>query len=197
MKKITKISLIIIALLLIMSVLAGCSILSSLFQDSPAQDDIQINNGESIDEDVIDGANEDKVDDLDDNGGYDFDDYGKPVIEIYLSGITVDIDGIYNTMNEVAAYIYLYHKLPSNYKPKGVFSSRDYTKDNKLSCGGDKFYNREGLLPEAKGRTYTECDIGYSGGTRNSLRIVYSSDWLIFYTSDHYASYSIIKIIED
>lgn len=126
-----------------------------------------------------------------------FDSFGMPVIELYLSDIDIQKEGIYNTMEEVGAYIYTFHALPSNYKPKSQFSRHDYTKENKLSTGGDVFYNREGLLPSAAKRSFTECDIGYTGGSRNALRIVYSSDWLIFYTSDHYASFSILRFYEN
>ena len=58
------------------------------------------------------------------------------------------------------------------------------------SIGGDRFGNREGLLPKAKGRTWYECDIDYRGGrSRGPKRIVYSSDGLIYYTEDHYESF--------
>ena len=124
-----------------------------------------------------------------------FEDYGLEVIEIDLTEVYVSSSGIYNTMEEVGVYIYTYHKLPSNYRVKGQFNKSEYTKENKLSCGGDRFYNREGLLPTGANRTYTECDIDYAGGGRNAKRIVFSSDWLIFYTDDHYASFYILRFI--
>ena len=34
-----------------------------------------------------------------------------------------------------------------------------------------------------------ECGIDYVKGNRNSKRIVYSNDGLIFYTDDHYESF--------
>ena len=58
-----------------------------------------------------------------------------------------------------------------------------------MSIGGDKFGNREGLLPKESGRQYYECDIDYEGGYRNGKRIVYSNDGLIYYTEDHYESF--------
>lgn len=57
------------------------------------------------------------------------------------------------------------------------------------SIGGDRFYNREGLLPEKEGRLYYECDIDYSGGRRGAKRLVYSNDGLFFYTDDHYKTF--------
>lgn len=59
-----------------------------------------------------------------------------------------------------------------------------------MSIGGDRFGNREGLLPDAEGRKWYECDINFSGGFRGAERIVYSNDGLIYYTSDHYESFT-------
>ena len=125
-----------------------------------------------------------------------FDNLGFKVISISLTSTDVNESGIYDSLEEVGAYLYLYKKLPSNYKTK---SSKDYVKSNhtasnKLSIGGDTFYNNEGLLPKKSGRTYIECDIDYTGGNRNSKRIVFcAKDDLYFYTSDHYESYSILR----
>lgn len=58
------------------------------------------------------------------------------------------------------------------------------------AIGGDCFGNREGLLPEETGRTYTECDINTLGAdSRGAERLIFSNDGLYFYTSDHYASF--------
>ena len=62
------------------------------------------------------------------------------------------------------------------------------------SIGGDRFGNYEGSLPSAKGRTWTECDIGYDGGYRGGERIVFSNDGLIYYTDDHYATFDEIEV---
>ena len=124
-----------------------------------------------------------------------FNDYGFEVIEIELSELLITEDGIYTSYQEVGAYIYIYEKLPSNYRRKSEFNRADYTPQNKLSCGGDVFYNRERILPIADGRTYTECDIDYTGGSRNAKRIVFSSDKLIFYTSNHYSTFKILRFI--
>lgn len=63
------------------------------------------------------------------------------------------------------------------------------------SIGGDRFGNYESLLPDAKGRRWTECDIGFDGGYRNGRRIVFSNDGLIYYTADHYQSFDEIEVI--
>lgn len=139
--------------------------------------------------------NTDKPSDTDvDN---EFNDYGMNVITVELNKVNITEDGFYNTLEEVSVYINTFHALPKNYYAKDRFSSMkgQYTAENKISCGGDVFYNREGLLPAKAGRTFTECDIGYKGGGRNALRIVFSSDWLIFYTDNHYAGFSIVRFV--
>ncbi|MBQ7783510.1 MAG: ribonuclease, partial [Oscillospiraceae bacterium] len=55
-----------------------------------------------------------------------------------------------------------------------------------MSIGGDRFGNYEGILPEGD---YTECDVNYSGGFRGSERLVFSDEG-IYYTNDHYASFT-------
>lgn len=125
-----------------------------------------------------------------------FDNLGFKVISISLTSTDVNESGIYDSLEEVGAYLYLYKKLPSNYKTKSsmTYVKSNHTASNKLSIGGDTFKNKEGLLPKKSGRTYTECDIAYAGGNRNSKRIVFcTKDDLYFYTSDHYESYSILR----
>ena len=99
---------------------------------------------------------------------------------------------MYTSKDEVALYITTFHKLPSNYMTKSEADgniSSIWTQANKASIGGDVFGNREGLLPNAAGRTFIELDIDYNGASRGALRIVYSSDFRIFYTNDHYDSF--------
>ena len=63
---------------------------------------------------------------------------------------------------------------------------------DKKSIGGDRFSNREKKLPNADGRKWFECDIGYRGGRRGAERIVFSSDGLIYYTPDHYENFYLL-----
>lgn len=106
-------------------------------------------------------------------------------------------DGIYTSPEEVAEYIHTYNKLPSNYltKKQAMDLGWESNKGNLWDVtdqgviGGDKFGNREGLLPKEKGRQWYECDVNYEGGYRGGERIVYSNDGLIYYTSDHYKSF--------
>lgn len=109
----------------------------------------------------------------------------------------IDEDGEYTSTEDVALYLNTFQKLPSNYITKneardlGWVSSEGNlweVTDNK-SIGGDKFGNREGLLPKETGRIYYECDVNYNGGFRGGERIVFSNDGLIFYTDDHYNSF--------
>lgn len=59
--------------------------------------------------------------------------------------------------------------------------------------GGSRFGNYEGLLPEANGRTWTECDINTLGAdSRGAERIVFSNDGLIYYTGDHYKTFELL-----
>ena len=61
------------------------------------------------------------------------------------------------------------------------------------AIGGDKFGNREGILPKASGRQYYECDIDTDGkNSRGAKRIVFSNDGLIYYTEDHYESFILL-----
>ena len=112
---------------------------------------------------------------------------------------TVDEDGVYDSKEEVAEYIHLYGHLPSNFITKKEAQAAGWTggeldDDCPGKCiGGDYFGNREGLLPKAKGRSYTECDINTLGAkSRGKERIVFSNDGLIYYTNDHYESFTLL-----
>ncbi len=120
------------------------------------------------------------------------------VTESELESISVEKDGCYTTPEDVAEYIHTFGTLPSNFITKK--QARELGWDSKagnlrevadgMSIGGDYFGNYEGLLPEADGRKYTECDVNYEGGFRGSERIIFSDDGLIFYTDDHYESFT-------
>ncbi|MBQ7646637.1 MAG: ribonuclease [Clostridia bacterium] len=105
-------------------------------------------------------------------------------------------DGSYTSKEDVALYIHTFGKLPGNFITKKQarklgWSGGDLSKYAPgKSIGGDVFSNREGKLPKQKGRTWYECDIGYNGGSRNAKRIVFSDDGLVYYTGDHYKTYT-------
>ena len=106
-------------------------------------------------------------------------------------GAAIDEDGIYETKEDVALYLHTYGKLPKNFVTKSQYNSLGKPADK--CCGGDRFYNKEGLLPNKAGRLYYECDIDTYGITsRGAKRIVYSNDGLIYYTGDHYGSFTLM-----
>ena len=106
-------------------------------------------------------------------------------------------NGYYTSKEDVSLYLRLYDELPKNYITKNEASALGWNADkgnlwdvsDKKSIGGDRFYNREGLLPQVEGIIYFECDIDYTGGYRNSKRIVFSNNGYIYYTDDHYDSF--------
>ena len=124
-------------------------------------------------------------------------------ITVDAADYDVEEGGRYDTMEEVAIYLTFFDELPENYitKKEAQALGWDNRKGNLwkvadgCSIGGDRFGNYEGLLPDAKGRRWTECDIGFDGGYRNGQRIVFSNDSLIYYTADHYQSFDEIEVI--
>lgn len=54
---------------------------------------------------------------------------------------------------------------------------------------GGIYENWDGHLPQKDGRTWHEADINYKQGKRNSQRIVWSNDGLLFVTYDHYETF--------
>ncbi len=51
-------------------------------------------------------------------------------------------------------------------------------------------FDLHGKLPSADGRIWYEADINYTGGMRNSSRVIYSNDGLVFVTYDHYFTFN-------
>lgn len=105
----------------------------------------------------------------------------------------LDPNGSYTTKNDVALYIHLYGRLPKNFITKNQADDM-YGKTSGLNkygkcIGGDRFYNKEGLLPS--GYTYYECDIDtlYSS-KRGAKRLVFTYSGRIYYTDDHYKSFT-------
>lgn len=116
------------------------------------------------------------------------------------SAPTVAEDGWYSSKEEVALYIHLYGHLPDNYLTKKEAQDLGWTGGSVeryagegTAIGGSRFGNYEGLLPEAKGRVYTECDIDTVGASsRGAKRVVFSNDGLVYYTGDHYESFELL-----
>lgn len=111
----------------------------------------------------------------------------------------IDENGEYTTKDEVALYIHTYGHLPSNFITKKQAEALGWDGGSLepfapgKSIGGGYFGNYEGLLPDAKGRKWTECDINTRGKkSRGAERIVFSNDGLIYYTGDHYESFTLL-----
>ena len=109
------------------------------------------------------------------------------------SPFDLDEDGEYTDETEVAAYIKAFGHLPPNYITKRQAQDLGWPGGDLWkyapgkSIGGDRFGNYEGLLP--KGR-YRECDVNYQGGSRGAERLIYGEDGSIWYTEDHYESFT-------
>jgi hypothetical protein len=133
---------------------------------------------------------------------------------IYYASIyeAVQESGKYTTRDSVAAYLCKFDKLPSNYVGKSEGQNLYESKTGKtfekwnfnpwetigVMIGGDKFNNYASnasnyheTLPEG---SYHEADVDYSAKNRGSKRLVYQSDCIIYYTSDHYENFIELKI---
>lgn len=111
----------------------------------------------------------------------------------------IDEKGSYTTKDDVALYIHTYGRLPKNFITKSEAEKLGWSGGSLepyapgKCIGGGRFGNYEGLLPEKPGRTYTECDIDTLGKrSRGAKRIVFSNDGLIYYTDDHYESFTLL-----
>mgnify|MGYP001606077428 CR=1 FL=1 len=111
----------------------------------------------------------------------------------------LDEAGVYTSKADVSLFLYTYGHLPDNFITKNDARSLgwsgggldDYA--NGKCIGGDRFGNNEGLLPEASGRQYYECDVDtLHKNSRGAKRIVFSDDGLIYYTENHYESFDLL-----
>ena len=107
----------------------------------------------------------------------------------------IDENGIYDQKDDVALYLITYEHLPYMTKDEarklgwegGALSQVIEDK----CIGGDVFGNYEGILPEED--TYYECDIDTLGKTsRGAERIVWSDDFDVYYTEDHYETFELL-----
>lgn len=160
MKKFTKFSAYLLALLMLAALLSGCL-------SAPAQQSVGELPPISVEENAAEPA---------------LDEYGS-----------------YTTKEDVALYIHTYGCLPQNFITKEQARQAGWNGGSLepycpgMCIGGDSFGNREGLLPKAQGRSWTECDINTLGAdSRGPERIVFSNDGLIYYTGDHYESFTLL-----
>jgi len=98
----------------------------------------------------------------------------------------------------IADYLFEYGELPDNFLTKQ--EARDLGWDSRwndlsdvapgMSIGGDRFGNYDGNLPRRKGVRYYEADCWYTGGHRGAERIVWSTEGRVWYTDDHYQTFT-------
>ena len=112
---------------------------------------------------------------------------------------SLDEKGEYSTAADVALYLHLYGHLPPNYITKKEAEALGWTSGSLAPYApgkmlGDTFFgNYEGQLPDAKGRSWRECDVNNLGAkARGPERLVYSNDGLIYFTNDHYESFTLL-----
>ncbi|RXZ84926.1 ribonuclease [Paenibacillaceae bacterium] len=161
----------------------GCAVLNDVLDQQPSVNEATSPNGAA------------------DGRGNTSSDGDAPASGIALSG---EFEALHNDNGEldefrtVALHLLEHGELPDYYLTKAEARELGWVaqKGNldkvapDSSIGGDVFYNRERQLPSAKGRTWYEADIHYSGGTRGADRILYSSDGMIYMTRDHYKTFT-------
>ena len=105
----------------------------------------------------------------------------------------------YDDTDRVALYLHLFGELPPHFITKKQAQALGWSGGEVeefrpgAAIGGDYFGNYEGLLPKKKGRKYYECDIGTVGKrSRGAKRIIFSNDGLVYYTDDHYESFTLL-----
>lgn len=118
----------------------------------------------------------------------------------------VDVQGSqYTTKDEVAKFICDNGYLPPNYVTKNeairlyerktgrTFERWNFNPQRKLGVmiGGDVFQNRDGKLPSG---SYKEADVDYFEVNRGKNRLVYSKNCNIYYTSDHYETFTKLNL---
>ena len=115
---------------------------------------------------------------------------------LYEDPSGLDEDGTYNSAEDVSLYLHTYGHLPENYITKSEARDLGWTGGSVeryapgCAIGGDKFGNREGVLPKG---TYHECDIDTIGeSSRGAKRLVYADDGRIYYTEDHYETFTLL-----
>ena len=142
-----------------------------------------------------DSISEEEQDVAEDDESEDLQEFSEEVPDETIEEETIDEDGSYTSPADVALYIHTYGKLPQNFITKQEAQELGWvSKEGNLdevapgmSIGGNRFGNYEQALPDGN---YKECDVNYEGGYRGDERLVYSADGAIYYTDDHYATFT-------
>ncbi len=118
--------------------------------------------------------------------------------------IQIEENSDYNSKDDIARYVHKYGHLPSNYVTKGEASLAGWEGMSVESIlpgyaiGGDRFYAKYDMgvydtISQAPGRYYTECDVDTLGQEeRGSNRLLFSNDGLVYFTSDHYETFTLL-----
>lgn len=103
-------------------------------------------------------------------------------------------------VQSIADYLFANGCLPDNFMTKKEAQALGWPGGDLsryapgMSIGGDHFGNYEGILPkyDEKGKkiTYHECDVNYTRGSRGADRVVFSSNGHVYYTADHYNTFT-------
>lgn len=101
-------------------------------------------------------------------------------------------DGVYTSKDDVAAYIFAFGCLPTNFITKAQARQLGWSGGPLepyapgKSIGGDHFGNYERKLPNGR---YRECDIDTLRRPRGAKRIIFTNDRRVYYTDDHYQTF--------
>lgn len=185
MRRFTRITGALLALVLVFSILSGCG---GAVPDIPAYTAAPTADAAPASEEPVSPEAPDEAEAPD-----------GPETPAEPSPAALSEDGEYTSAEDVALYLHLYGHLPENFITKKDARALGWSgggldgyADGKC-IGGDRFGNYEGLLPEAPGREYHECDIDtLHAPSRGAKRIVFSNDGLIYYTEDHYESFVLL-----
>ena len=111
----------------------------------------------------------------------------------------LDKDGSYTSKEDVMNYLIEYGQLPGNFITKKEAKKLGWSGGSLepyapgKCIGGDYFGNYEKVLPVVSGRTYHECDIDtLNANSRGAKRIIYSDDGQIYYTANHYKTFTLL-----
>lgn len=124
----------------------------------------------------------------------------KPHFSTLIHKESADISALTDARS-VARYVLQNQQLPAFYltKERARRMGWDPAKGNLCevlpgkAIGGDRFGNREKRLPQRSGRFWYEADVNYRCGHREADRLIYSSDGLVYLTTDHYRSFKPVQ----
>ncbi len=118
-----------------------------------------------------------------------------PNCDCYYEDVkTMELGTISQKQPSPDVWLKLYGKLPDYYITKEEAEEKYGWVQGKNTIagkapgkmiGGDPYDNKDNILPVKEGRIWYECDIDYESGGRNSLRLYYSNDGLMFYSTNH------------